>query len=332
MALGATTWALLALMCALAQVSGRRDAGPPKLQPPSVAEHVQWLKPRRDKRVDRRSDEQTLVVTYGSYGQPFVRIDSDGSVKPLQHSAVYKRKAPRARGGSEQWNYRTVIPTWRGIAWYAWKTGLIEVHPTVNAKGERDLLAVPAGFYEKPLFGKRTREELREEQLRKAERRVAAELVSVAENVDKAELVKGKFDAEMRRREGERAARLKREEIDADEAFKESQKDYRIAFAFERRTELSRERLARAQLAAKTIEAQLGTMESQGPRAAQKAEEARGAERVLAETEPEVEEEAVDEYARAIEKRVSRVARGRKAPLPMNEVEERLQRLGRGRK
>lgn len=324
-------WAVV-LACTLVHVSGRRGAAPVKLEPPPVAEQVQWLKPRAGKRVNKRGEIQTVTVTYGGYNERFTRIDQDGNVKHLPHSTVHTRKMPRARKNVEQWSYRIVIPIWRGIAWYAWKTGMIEVHPTINEKGERDLLAVPAGFYEKPLFGRRTREQIRLEQLRRAERKAEVELAMVNEHVAKANTVKDMFDDEMKRREEERAAKVKRAELNSEKAFEELQADCRIASAFQRRVVLSEERLTDAQSALQTIKGQLNAIEDKGPSAAQIAAERRAAEFVSTRIDPETEQRAMEEYDRAMAKKIAKSARGKRAPLSTQELEGKLQRLGRGRK
>jgi hypothetical protein len=96
---------LFALLCCAAAALGA-PARPKRVpDPPTVADHVEWYRALTD---GRRPEVQ------------MVRIVTEAGESMLW------RKMPPKRRGREPFHYRILRPNWNGIAYYAWKTGLID--------------------------------------------------------------------------------------------------------------------------------------------------------------------------------------------------------------
>ncbi|KAG8458131.1 hypothetical protein KFE25_011686 [Diacronema lutheri] len=181
--------------------SARRAAPPSKLEPPPVCEHVQWLRTGKD---GRPAKDQIVQVAWGDAAD--WRVDERGRAIKLPRRTMAQRKAVQPAKDAEPWSTRIVVPIYRGIAWYAWKTGLIEVYPTVNAAGERDLIAVPAGLYKKPrLFG-RPRVETRAAVLHASSLRVQSNLGTANEALRRATAAEAGYRARCRQNATARGA------------------------------------------------------------------------------------------------------------------------------
>lgn len=254
---------LLLALLGLALVQGRRGvvAPPAKLEPPPVAEHLQWLKPMKN---GKRGSMRTVQVGFDSWNQRYARVDKKGEVWVLLDIVNMQRRAPRPRKDVEQWNHRIVLPVWRGIAWYAWKTGIVEVHPTVNEKGEPDLLVVPKGFYEKPWFGRRTREQIRLDALRKAEREMTALRPEVKEQLDQLQLERQIRKKALKVRQEELEAMVMRKQCSPKKACNELRAGYSGALEVTKEVLLLKQQLSDVDVAIQVIEDQKNYVESKG--------------------------------------------------------------------
>ncbi|KAJ1623045.1 hypothetical protein T492DRAFT_1057906 [Pavlovales sp. CCMP2436] len=101
--MGRTLVLALALLCCVLETAEAAVKGPDRsLEPPPMAEHVEWYSPRRPK-------QQRVCVT-----------DDEGRTEWLS------RKMPPKRRGREPFHIRVMKLYPNGVAYYAWKAGLIE--------------------------------------------------------------------------------------------------------------------------------------------------------------------------------------------------------------